>query len=140
MGNIWADLDIVKLLLVYVVGNILPSAVPSHLVARITPVDISSKGFHLARSRIAAHKADTRNVLALGGHHGVNGFGVERETRITPQMGTVTTRTTTRTPRDIDSKGSLVRDFLKNDVCIKVLKHCGNNDGVLLPGGLARSC
>ena len=47
VGNVGPYLDVVELLLVYVVGYILPTAVPRHFMAWIMLVDVCGKGSHL---------------------------------------------------------------------------------------------
>ena len=121
VGNVGSYLYVVELLLVYVVGYILPTAVPSHFMAWIMLVDVCGKGSHLMGRGIATHKTNTGNAAAMSGHHAIYGIGIERTSRVCPQKGTMAPRTSTRTPSNINSQRGLVRNLLEHNVGIEVL-------------------
>ena len=78
---------------------------------------------HTIVLRIAAHKTDACYVATVTLHEPVNGVHGERFTNVIPQILAVTTGTTTRTIGDVDGKGHLVRNLLKDDVGIYIFKH-----------------
>ena len=121
VGNVGPYLDVVELLLVYVVGYILPTAVPRHFMAWIMLVDVCGKGSHLMGCGIATHKTNTGDAVAMNGHHAIYGIGIERTSYVCPQKGTVASRTPTGAPRYINSQRGLVRNLLEHNVGIEIL-------------------
>lgn len=140
VGDVGAYLNVVKLLFVYVVGDVLPATVPSHFVAWISLMDVGGKGCHLVGCSVAAHKTDTGDTLSMLGHHAVYGLVVEWSACISPKIGAVASRTSTGAPCDVDGQRGLVGHLLEDDVSIDILKHCGNSGGEPPPGVPARSC
>ena len=140
MGYVWAYLDIVELLFVYVVGDVLPATVPRHFVLGITPMDVCCQVCHLMWCGVAAHETDAGDALAMFRHQAVYGIGIERPARIRPQVGAVAARTPTGAPGDVNGQRGLVWHLLKDNVSVEVFKHCGSNGGGPLPDGLVRSC
>ena len=78
MGDIRAYLDVVELLLVDIVWDVLPAAIPRHFELGIISVNVGGKVGHLVGCGIATHKADAGDALAMLGHKAVDGFGIER--------------------------------------------------------------
>lgn len=140
MGDVGTQFDVVELLFVEVVGEVLTAAVPCHFVTGVVEVDVCCESRHLVRRGIAAHEADAGDALALGGHHGVDGLGVEREAVVAPELRAVAAWAVAGAAGDIDGQGGLVRDFLEDNVGVEVFKHCGNSDDGLPPAALGRSC
>ncbi len=140
MGDVGTQFDVVELLFVEVVGEVLTAAVPCHFVTGVVEVDVCCESRHLVRRGIAAHEADAGDALALGGHHGVDGLGVEREAVVAPELRAVAAWAVAGAAGNIDGQGGLVWDFLEDDVGVEVFKHCGNSDGGLPPAALGRSC
>lgn len=140
MGDVGTQFDVVELLFVEVVGEVLTAAIPCHFVTGVVEVDVCCESRHLVRRGIAAHEADAGDALALGGHHGVDGLGVEREAVVAPELRAVAAWAVAGAAGNIDGQGGLVWDFLEDDVGVEVFKHCGNSDGGLPPAALERSC
>lgn len=140
MGDVGTQFDVVELLFVEVVGEVLTAAVPCHFVTGVVEVDVCGEGCHLVRRGIAAHEADAGDALALGGHHGVDGLGVEREAGVAPELRAVAAGAATGAAGDIDGQGGLVWDFLEDNVGIEVFKHCGSSGGGLPLACPGRSC
>ena len=63
VGDVGADFDVVEQLAVYLVGNVLAAAVPGGLEGGMRGVEVRGKGCHLLRGGIAAHEADTGDVV-----------------------------------------------------------------------------
>jgi hypothetical protein len=121
VGDIGTYLDVVELLLVDIVWNILPTAVPRHFVLGITLVDVCCQAFHLVGRGIAPHKADTGDALAMLCHQAVYGFGVEWFPCVRPQIGAVASWTPTGTPCYVDGQRGLVRYLLEYNVGVEIL-------------------
>ena len=139
MGYVWAYLDIVELLFVYVVGDVLPATVPRHFVLGITPMDVCCQVCHLVWCGVAAHETDAGDALAMFRHQAVYGIGIERPAGISPQVGAVAARTPTGTPCDVDGQRGLVGHLLENNIGVQVFKHRGNSGVAPLLVGLVRS-
>lgn len=140
MGYIWAYLNIVELLFVYVVGDVLPATVPRHFVLGIAPMDVCCQVSHLMWCGVAAHETDAGDALAMFRHQAVYGIGIKRSARIRPQVGAMAARTPTGAPCDVDGQRGLVWHLLKDNVSVEVFKHCGSNGGEPLPDAPVRNC
>ena len=71
MGEVGPNLDVVELLLVDIVRDVLPAAVPCHFVARVTAVQVGREVGNFAWRGIAPHEADAGDVVAAEGQHPV---------------------------------------------------------------------
>ena len=140
MGYIWAYLDVVELLFVYVVGDVLPATVPRHFVLGIAPMDVCCQVGHLVWCGVAAHETDAGDALAMFRHQAVYGIGIERPAGISPQVGAVAARTPAGASGDVDGQRGLVRHLLKDNVGVEVFKHCGSSVVGPLPDGPVRNC
>ena len=140
MGYVWAYLDVVELLFVYVVGDVLPATVPRHFVLGIASMDVCCQVGHFVWCGVAAHETDAGDALAMFRHQAVYGIGIERPARIRPQVGAMAARTPAGTPSDVDGQRGLVWHLLKDDVSVEVFKHCGSSGGGPPSGAPVRSC
>ena len=123
MTDVRANLDVVELFLVHISRHLCATSVPSHFIIRIMLVNVFGNLAHTIVLRIAAHKTDACYVATVTLHEPVDGVHGERFTNVIPQILAVTTGTTTRTIGDVDGKGHLVRNLLKDDVGIYIFKH-----------------
>lgn len=142
VGDKGAYLDVVELLFVNLLGDVLAPAVPSHLVARVSAVDVGGHVGHLLGRRVATHEAHARDALPAECQHPVQGQRVERTARVGPQVGAVAPRATARAARQVDGQRGLVWHLLEDNVGVEIFKHspCDSISCGPLPGGLARSC
>lgn len=63
VGDVGADFDVVELLFVYMVGDVLAAAVPGGFEGGMRGVEVRGKGCHFLWGGIAAHEADTGDVV-----------------------------------------------------------------------------
>ena len=140
MGNVGTHLDVVELLLIDVMGYVLPTAVPSYFVARVTLMNVGGQSGYLVGCSIATHKANAGDAFAMLCHQAVYGIGIKGSAGVRPQIGAVTARTPTGAPRDVDGQRGFVGHLLEDNIRVDVFKHCGNSGGALPPDVLVRSC
>ena len=123
MTDVRANLDVVEPFLVHISRHLCATSVPSHFIIRIMLVNVFGNLAHTIVLRIAAHKTDACYVATITLHEPVDGVHGERFTNVIPQILAVATGTTTRTIGDVDGKGHLVWNLLKDDVGIYIFKH-----------------
>lgn len=123
MGDIRSQFYVVEMFFVDFVRKILPSAVPRHLIVGIALFYVVGEFLHLCRCRVASHKADAGDRLAIDAHQASYLGDVQRLPDILPQVFTVTARAVARTAGEVYGEGRLVGNFLKYDICVPVFKH-----------------
>ena len=63
VGDVGADFDVVELLTIDMVGDVLAAAVPGGFEGGMRGMEVRGKGCNLLRGGIAAHEADTGDVV-----------------------------------------------------------------------------
>ena len=118
-----ADLDVVEVVLVDLLGDAHPAAVPSHLEVGVLLVYVLCEAVDAPWLCVASHECDAGDVLAVLGHELVYGVGGEGHAHILPQILRVAAWASAGTARDVDGQGHFVGYFLEDDSCVDVLKH-----------------
>ena len=123
MSNIRTYLNIIEISLRDSTCNPKSSTVPSDLIPRITLMDIASQPVHRKRLCIAPHESDASDVSPELSDKRIDCSLVERVAYVFSQIGTVAPWAMARTVRNIHRERRLVRNFLKDDARIYILKH-----------------
>lgn len=124
--EIGTDLDVVEVILVHLQWNAHPATVPCDLQVRIFLMDVLCQTVDAPWLSIATHEGDTSDVLAVLLDELVNGVGRKRHTDVLPKILRMAAWAAAGTTRDVDGKGHLIRNLLKDNACVNVFQHGEN--------------
>ncbi len=96
MADVWANLDVIEVLLVDDVGHAQTTTVPSDMELRMVLVDVLCQLVNGLGVGITAHKGDTSDVSTVLTDKIVNGICGQGHADVFPEIVTMTTRAVTR--------------------------------------------
>lgn len=113
MTDIRSQLDVVEMALVYVARESNAATIPCRLDLRMVVMEPCSQLVDGGRLCVATHKTDAGEHAIVRLDEMLKLGGGQRRAHILPEITAVATRAMAGASRDIDSKGRLIRYFLK---------------------------
>lgn len=113
--DIGSDLDIVEVLYMPTLGQLAHPRVPRHFAP--DRADITRHSIQGLQVSVAPHQAHARHIW-IARQELVHSLGNQRFTYIRAQLRTMATGAQMRATANIESKRSLVRNFLKDNIVI----------------------
>ena len=123
MANVRTHFDVVEVGQLNIGRQRGAPCVPANLQFGVVFPQIGSQAVDGFGFGIAAHKADTRNALAVFSQHLFYCLGCKRVANIFPKKGAVAARAAARAVGKVDSQRNLVGKLLENDVGVYEFKH-----------------